>query len=140
MFTPKSWRYTVVLPHTNFPIVYPHTQALLRDCDSSLIFAGGFFCFDIPAKPVILIIMKTLKDILSNFGYITQPQLAEINEHFPHMKVVIKWGGMPRERVHVWEAIERIEKVEAEDIDYCREVFLTGRDCDNLRLALHIAN
>lgn len=84
--------------------------------------------------------MKTLKDILSNFGYITKPQLAEINEHFPHMKVVIKWGGMPRERVHAWEAIERIEKVEAEDIDYCREVFLTGRDCDNLRLALHIAN
>ena len=56
------------------------------------------------------------------------------------MKVVIKWGGMPRERVHAWEAIQRIEKVENEDIDYCREVFLSGKDCENLRIALHIAN
>jgi len=84
--------------------------------------------------------MKTLKDILSNYGYINKDQLAEINEHFPHMKVVIKWGGMPRERVHAWEAIQRIEKVEAEDIDYCREVFLTAQDSQNLKVALHIAN
>ncbi len=83
--------------------------------------------------------MKTLKDILSNYGYITKPQLAEIVDYFPHMKVVIKWGGMPRERVHAWEAMQRIEKVEAEDIDYCREVFLTGKDCENLRVALHIS-
>ena len=85
-------------------------------------------------------IMKTLKDILSNYGYINKDQLAEINEHFPHMKVVIQWGGMPRERVHAWEAIQRIEKVEAEDIDYCREVFLTAQDSQNLKVALHIAN
>lgn len=85
-------------------------------------------------------IMQTLKDILSNYGYINSAQLAEINEHFPHMKVVIKWGGMPRERVHAWQAIQRIEKVEAEDIDYCREVFLSGKDCENLRVALHISN
>ena len=84
--------------------------------------------------------MKTLKDILSNYGYINKVQLAEIVDYFPHMKVVIKWGGMPRERVHAWEAIQRIEKVEAEDIDYCREVFLSGKDCENLRVALHIAN
>lgn len=84
--------------------------------------------------------MQTLKDILSNYGYINSAQLAEINEHFPHMRVVIKWGGMPRERVRVWEAIQRIEKVEAENIDYCREVFLAGKDCENLRIALHIAN
>ena len=84
-------------------------------------------------------IMKTLKDILSNFGYINKVQLAEIVDYFPHMRVVIKWGGMPRERVCAWEAIQRIEKVEAEDIDYCREVFLSGKDCENLRIALHIA-
>jgi hypothetical protein len=83
--------------------------------------------------------MQTLKDILSNYGYLNSAQLAEINEHFPHMKVVIKWGGMPRERVHAWEAIQRIKKVEADDIDYCREVFLTGKDCENLRVALHIS-
>lgn len=84
--------------------------------------------------------MKTLKDILSNFGYINKAQLAEINEHFPHMKVVIKWGGLPRERVPVWQAIETIERVERENLDYCREVFLWSQDCDNLRKALHIAD
>ena len=84
--------------------------------------------------------MKTLKDILSNYGYINKMQLMEIVNHFPHMKVVIKWGGMPRERVPAWQAIERILRVEAEDIDYCREVFLCGKDCDNLRAALHIAD
>jgi len=99
---------------------------------------GGFF-IDFPRKPVILDIMKTLKNILANYGYINQVQLAEINEHFPHMKVVIKWGGMPRERVHAWKAMERIEKVEADNIDYCREVFLCAQDCENLRTALHIA-
>ena len=82
--------------------------------------------------------MKTLKDILANYGYINSDQLAEINEHFPHMRVVIKWGGMPRERVEVWKAIETIERVERENIDYCREVFLCGKDCDSLREAFHI--
>jgi hypothetical protein len=58
--------------------------------------------------------MQTLKDILSNYGYLNSAQLA-------------------------WEAIQRIKKVEADDIDYCREVFLTGKDCENLRVALHIS-
>jgi hypothetical protein len=83
--------------------------------------------------------MQTLKDILANYGYLNKDQLAEINEHLPHMKDVIKWGGMPRERVHAYHAIERINYIESEDIDYCREVFLSGKDCDNLRTALHIA-
>ena len=83
--------------------------------------------------------MQTLKDILSNFGYMNKVQLAEIVDYFPHMKVVIKWGGMPRERDHAWEAIQRIEKVEAEGIDYYRDIFLTGKDCENLRVASHIS-
>ncbi len=82
--------------------------------------------------------MNTLKDILSHYGYINSDQLAELNEHFPHMRVVIKWGGLPRERVPVWQAIETIERVERENLDYCREVFLTATDCKNLREALHI--
>ena len=82
--------------------------------------------------------MQTLKDILANYGYITKPQLQEIVEHFPHMKVVIKWGAMPRERLHAYEAIDTIERVERENLDYCREVFLCSRDCNNLREALHV--
>ena len=84
-------------------------------------------------------LMKTLKDILSQFGYITKAQLAAINEHFPHMKVVIKWGGLPRDRLPVHQAIETIERVERENLDYCREVFLSARDCENLRAAFHIS-
>ena len=83
--------------------------------------------------------MKTLKDILSNYGYMSKDQLAEINEHFPHMKVVIKWNGLPRDHMPAWQAIETIERVEAENLDHCRGVFLSGKDCDNLRAALHIA-
>tara|TARA_B100002019_G_C20936128_1_gene434517 strand:- start:149 stop:400 length:252 start_codon:yes stop_codon:yes gene_type:complete len=83
--------------------------------------------------------METIKNILSNYGYINSDQLAEINEHFPHMKVVIKWGGLPRDRVPVWQAIKLIKHIESKNIDYCREVFLSSQDSDNLRKALHIA-
>jgi hypothetical protein len=83
--------------------------------------------------------METIKNILSNYGYINSGQLAEINEHFPHMKVVIKWGGMPRDRVPAWKAIKLIKSVESKNIDYCREVFLSSEDSQNLRAALHIA-
>ena len=83
--------------------------------------------------------METIKNILSNYGYINSDQLSEINEHFPHMKVVIKWGGLPRDRVPVWQAIKLIKHIESKNIDYCREVFLSAQDSDNLRKALHIA-
>ena len=99
-----------------------------------------FFGIDKPIDIIHTSIMKTLKDILANYGYINSTQLAEIAEHFPHMKVVIKWGGLPRDRLPAYEAIETIERVERENLDYCREVFLSGRDCDNLRTALHIAS
>lgn len=99
----------------------------------------GVFLFDKIHHLVYYGSMITLKNILSHYGYINSDQLAELNEHFPHMKVVIKWGGLPRERVPVWKAIETIERVERENIDYCREVFLSATDCENLRKALHIA-
>ena len=83
--------------------------------------------------------METIKNILANYGYINKAQLAELDEHFPHMKVVIKWGGLPRDRVPVHQAVKLINNIESKNIDYCREVFLCGKDCDNLRTALHIA-
>ena len=61
--------------------------------------------------------MNTLKEILSQFGYITQPQLATLVDHFPQTKVVIKWGGMPRERLSACQVAERIAYVEENDID-----------------------
>jgi hypothetical protein len=84
--------------------------------------------------------MKTLKSILSNYGYLTKAELGEIAEHFPAMKVVIKWGGMERERVPAWSAAQRISEVEAQDIDYCRSVFLSGTQYDLLKKAFNIAD
>ena len=83
--------------------------------------------------------METIKNILANYGYINKAQLAELDEHFPHMKVVIKWGGLPRDRVPVHQAVKLINHIESKNIDYCREVFLSAKDCNNLRTALHIA-
>tara|TARA_E500000178_G_scaffold280829_1_gene281028 strand:+ start:437 stop:691 length:255 start_codon:yes stop_codon:yes gene_type:complete len=84
--------------------------------------------------------MNTLLQIFTNWGYITDSQLKELVEYFPHTKVVIQWGRMQRERLPAWEAIERMEKVEAEDIDYVRSVFFTSQDMDKLREVFHIAN
>jgi len=98
-----------------------------------------FFALDIYQIHVILVFMKTFKDILANYGYINSDQLAQINEHFPHMRVVIKWGGLPRDRVPAHQAVKLIKHIESKNIDYCREVFLCGQDCNNLREALHIA-
>lgn len=83
--------------------------------------------------------MNTLLQIFTNWGYITDLQLKELVDYFPRTKVVIQWGRMKRERLPAWEAIERMEKVEAEDIDYVRSVFLTGQDMDKLREVFHIA-
>ena len=83
--------------------------------------------------------METIKNILANWGYINKAQLAELDEHFPHMRVVIKWGGLPRDRVPVHQAVKLINHIESKNIDYCREVFLSAKDCNNLRTALHIA-
>ena len=84
--------------------------------------------------------MNTLKDILSQFGYITQPQLAELAEHFPATRVVIKWGAMERERICAWEATARIEEVESQDQDYCRSVFLTADQTNKLKEVFAIAD
>jgi hypothetical protein len=82
--------------------------------------------------------MKTLKNILSRMGYITKSELAELNSSpgFLHLKVVIKWGGLPREQLFIRQAINRIEEVEAANIDYCREVFFSAQDCHWLREAI----
>tara|TARA_B100000902_G_C26817555_1_gene672282 strand:- start:370 stop:624 length:255 start_codon:yes stop_codon:yes gene_type:complete len=84
--------------------------------------------------------MNTLKDILSQFGYITQPQLATLVDYFPQTKVIIKWGGMPRERLSAWQVAERIAYVEENDIDYCREVFLTADQTTKLKEVFAIAD
>ena len=84
--------------------------------------------------------MNTLVQIMANMGYITDCQLKELVDYFPHTKVVIQWGRMKREHLPAWEAIERMEKVEAEDTDYVRSVFLWSQDMNKLREVFHVAN
>lgn len=84
--------------------------------------------------------MKTLYTILSQFGYITSIQAEELTEYFPCMKVIIQWGGLPRERVMVSEVAKRIKHVEDNDIDYCRSVFITGEQSRKLKEVFAIAD
>tara|TARA_A100001011_G_scaffold394846_1_gene488224 strand:- start:1439 stop:1693 length:255 start_codon:yes stop_codon:yes gene_type:complete len=84
--------------------------------------------------------MKLLKDILTQFGYITSPQAEELAEYFPCTKVVIQWGGLPRERVMVSEVAKRIKYVEDNDIDYCRSVFITAEQSRKLKEVFAIAD
>ena len=82
--------------------------------------------------------MKTIKDILSQFGFVTKPQLQELAEYFPETKLVIRWGGMPREMVPAHKVADRIKQVEDDDIDYVRDVFIDAQTCDLLRKAFSI--
>jgi hypothetical protein len=84
--------------------------------------------------------MNILVQIMANMGYITDCQLKELVEYFPHTRVVIQWGRMKRERLPAWEAIERMEKVEAKDTDYVRSVFLWSQDMQKLREVFHVAH
>lgn len=84
--------------------------------------------------------MKLLKDILTQFGYITSPQVEELATYFPCTKVVIQWGGLPRERVMVSEVADRIKYIEDNDIDYCRSVFITAEQSKKLKEVFAIAD
>lgn len=96
--------------------------------------------FDLTKDSRYCIFMKTIKTILSQFGYITSPQAEELAECFPCMKVVIQWGGLPRERVMVSEVAKRIKYVEDNDIDYCRSVFITSEQFRKLKEVFAIAD
>ena len=96
--------------------------------------------FDCRQVPRYYTNMKTLYTILGQFGYITSIQAEELTEYFPCMKVVIQWGGLPRERVMVSEVAKRIKYVEDNDIDYCRSVFITGEQSRKLKEVFAIAD
>ena len=56
------------------------------------------------------------------------------------MKVIIQWGGLPREQVMVSEVAKRIKYVEDNDIDYCRSVFITAEQSKKLKEVFAIAD
>jgi hypothetical protein len=77
--------------------------------------------------------MKLLKEIIEHWGFIDSKQLPELAEHFPDTPLVIKWGGMPRERLAASKVAKRIEEVEQWDQDYVREVFICAKQMEKLR-------
>ena len=84
------------------------------------------------------IYIKTLDNILSQFGCISRSQLKELGKHsgFSHLKVVIKWVGMPREQLYIRQAINRIKEVEVNKNDHCREVSFLTQDLPMLTKGL----
>ena len=68
--------------------------------------------------------MNILKQIIKHWGFVDSQQLPELVKHFPHTPLVIKWGGMPRERLSASKVEQRIKNVEERGQDYVREVFI----------------
>ena len=80
--------------------------------------------------------MSILKDIISQHGSVTKKQCRELVKHFPNAMLVIKWGGLPREKSRARFIAERIEIVEESGQDYCREVFFPADSFNAIRNAL----
>ena len=77
--------------------------------------------------------MKVLKEIIEQWGFVTSPQLEELEKFFPRMELIIKWGAMPRERCPASEVAERIAHVEEMNQDYVREVFIRSENFRKLK-------
>tara|TARA_R110001592_G_scaffold32260_12_gene113198 strand:- start:173 stop:427 length:255 start_codon:yes stop_codon:yes gene_type:complete len=84
--------------------------------------------------------MKTIKDIMSQMGFVDSEQCSELAKHFPNTKVVIQWGGMPREQVRAIEVAERIKNVEDSGMDYVRQCFICSKEYRMLKEVFAIAD
>ena len=80
--------------------------------------------------------MKLLKTIFDQLGFIDSVQLAELVESFPNTTVVIRGGGLPRERSRAVDVADRIAQVEDSGTDYVRDVFIDSETMGALRSAL----
>jgi ABC-type taurine transport system substrate-binding protein len=84
--------------------------------------------------------MKVLKDIVAHWGFVDSEQLKVLAKEFPRMKLVIKWGGMPREEALACHVADRIKQVEDLDQDYVREVFVSSLHYNQLKEALGLSD
>tara|TARA_B100000519_G_C13913303_1_gene283199 strand:- start:112 stop:369 length:258 start_codon:yes stop_codon:yes gene_type:complete len=80
--------------------------------------------------------MSILKDIVAMWGFVDSEQLKVLAKEFPRMKLVIKWGGMPREEALACNVADRIKWVEESNQDYVREVFISSFHFRQLKEAL----
>ena len=82
--------------------------------------------------------MKILKEIVEQWGFVTKPQLEELERYFPDMPLIIRWGGLPREERPASEVAETIAHVEEIGRDYVRDVFIRSANMDKLREVLGV--
>ena len=68
--------------------------------------------------------MKVLKEIIKQLGYVTSDQLPTMAEEYSYVPLVIKWGYKERQQFF---ASEIKSKIEAEEDDYVREVFMSSK-------------
>lgn len=77
--------------------------------------------------------MKVLKEIVEQWGFVTSEQIEELEKHFPDTPLIIRWGGLPREKVLASEVAEKIAHVEEMNRDYVRDVFIQSEHMTKLR-------
>ena len=80
--------------------------------------------------------MKLLKTIIDQLGFVDSKQLITLAETFPKMQLIIRWGGLPREKALACNVAERIKEVEDSDIDYVRDVFVQSEHMQQLRTVM----
>lgn len=80
--------------------------------------------------------MSVLKDIIKHMGFVTSEQVEVLAKDFPRMKLIIKWGGMPREEALACNVADRIRWVEDSGQDYVRDVFISSFHYNQLKEAL----
>ena len=68
--------------------------------------------------------MKVLKEIIKQLGYVTSDQLPTMAKEYSYVPLVIKWGYKERQQFF---ASEIKSKIEAEEDDYVREVFMSSK-------------
>lgn len=80
--------------------------------------------------------MKLLKTIIDQLGFVDSKQLITLAEVFPKMELIIRWGGLPREKALACNVAERIKEVEESNIDYVRDVFVQSEHMKQLRTVM----
>jgi len=82
--------------------------------------------------------MNIIKTLITNGGYITKHDIAELAQDFPNLTVVVKWSLSPRSCHMVKDVAQVIESSEHDSGDnYACEVFVSAETLRRLCIALN---
>lgn len=79
--------------------------------------------------------MNIIKQIIENFGYVTEDMLPVLAKDFPKCSVVIKWDRHPRSSHYAFDATNVIMDAARKKI-HAREVFISAANLDKLKEVL----